>query len=105
MSFQFGTIPDPDKDGIMEVHHYRRAVDDYEREGALMDSPMIHGWFVYNVVELALGEDAILKYSPREIFEKLEEYSKDAQAFTDMCEEHDCRVTLDDMEYQRQCSH
>ena len=105
MTFQFGPIPDPDKDGIMEVHHYRRAVDDYDRDGALMDSPMMHGWFVYNVVELVFGESAILNRSPREIFEKLEEYKKDAQAYNDMCEEHDCRVTLDDMEYQRQCSY
>ena len=86
MTFQFGPIPDPDKDGIMEVHHYRRAVDDYDRDGALMDSPMLHGWFVYNVVELALGEDAILKYSPREIFEKLEEMSTSHQEYIDLME-------------------
>ena len=49
MTFQFGTIPDPDKDGIMEVHHYRRAVDDYERDGALFDSPMLKHWFVINI--------------------------------------------------------
>ena len=105
MTFQFGPIPDRDKDGYMEVYHYKRAVDDYERDGALMDSPMLHGWFVYNVVELVFGESAILDRSPREIFEKLEEYKKDAKAFSDMCEEHDCRVELDDMDYQRQCAH
>ena len=81
MTFQFGPTPDPDKDGIMECHHYRRAVDDYDRDGALMDSPMLHGWFVYNVVELALGDSAILKYSPREIFEKLEEMKKTHKLF------------------------
>ena len=91
MTFQFGPIPDPDKDGIMEVHHYRRAVDDYDRDGALMDSPMLHGWFVYNVVELALGEDAILKYSPREIFEKLEEMSTSHQEYIDLMDIKDAQ--------------
>ena len=106
MTFQFGPIPDPDKDGIMEVHHYRRAVDDYEKDGGLFDGePMLKHWFVINVCDVLLGEDAMYKYSPRELFEKLQEFSKDAQAFSDMCEEHDCRVELDDMEYQRQCSH
>ena len=106
MTFQFGPIPDPDKDGIMEVHHYRQAVDDYEKDGGLFTGePMLKHWFVLNVCDVLLGEDAMYKYSPRELFEKLQEFSKDAQAFTDMCEEHDCRVDLDDMEYQRQCSH
>ena len=106
MTFQFGTIPDPDKDGIMEVHHYRQAVDDYEKDGGLFTGePMLKHWFVLNVCDELLGEDAMYRYSPRELFEKLQEFSKDAQAFTDMCEEHDCRVDLDDMEYQRQCSH
>ena len=91
MTFQFGPIPDPDKDGIMEVYHYRRAVDDYDRDGALMDSPMLHGWFVYNVVELALGEDAILKYSPREIFEKLEEMSTSHQEYIDLMDIKDAQ--------------
>ena len=105
MTFQFGPIPDPDKDGIMEVHHYRRAVDDYERDGALFDSPMLKHWFVINVCDELLGEDAMYKFSPQELFEKLQEFSKDAKAFSDMCEEHDCRVELDDMDYQRQCAH
>jgi hypothetical protein len=91
MTFQFGPVPDPDKDGIMECHHYRRAVDDYDRDGALMDSPMLHGWFVYNVVELALGEDAILKYSPREIFEKLEEMSTSHQEYVDLMDIKDAQ--------------
>ena len=106
MSFQFGPIPDPDKDGIMEVHHYRQAVDDYEKDGGLFDGePMLKHWWVINACDVLLGEDAMYRYSPRELFEKLQEFSKDAQAFSDMCEEHDCRVELDDMDYQRQCAH
>ena len=106
MTFKYGPVPDPDKDGIMECYHYRNAVDDYDRAGALMDSPMLHGWFVYNVVELAMdSDDAISTMSPRDIFEKLEEFRKDATAFNDMCEDHQCRVDLDEMEYQRQCAH
>ena len=104
MSFHFGPTPDPEE-SIMEVYHYKNAVDDYERDGALMDSPMLKHWFVINVCDELLGEDAMYKYSPQELFEKLQEFSKDAQAFSEMCEEHDCRVTQDDMEYQRQCSH
>ena len=106
MSFQFGPVPDPDKDGIMEVHHYRQAVDDYEKDGGLFDGePMLKHWWVINACDVLLGEDAMYRYSPRELFEKLQEFSKDAQAFSDMCEEHDCRVELDDMDYQRQCAH
>ena len=105
MTFQFGTIPDSLKDGIMEVHHYKRAVDDYERDGALMDSPMLKHWFVINVCDVLLGEDAMDKYSPQELFEKLEEFSKDAQAYTDLLEEHDVKVEIDDMEHLRQCSY
>ena len=105
MSFHFGTPPDPDKDGIMECHHYRTNVDAYDVDGGLMDNPQLKHWFVINVCDVILGEDAMYKYSPRELFEKLQEFSKDAQAFSDMCEEHDCRVQIDDMEYQRQCSH
>ena len=105
MTFKFGPTPDPDE-ALMEVYHYKRAVDDYDRDGALMDSPMLHGWFVYNVVELAMGSsDAILTMSPRDIFEKLEEFSKDAQAHRDMCEDYEIGKLGDDMEYQRQCSH
>ena len=106
MSFQFGPIPDPDKDGIMEVHHYRQAVDDYEKDGGLFDGePMLKHWWVINACDVLLGEDAMYRYSPRELFEKLQEFSKDAQAFSDMCEDHNCRVELDDMDYQRQCAH
>ena len=106
MTFQFGPIPDPEEEGILAVHHYRDAVDDYEKDGGLFDGePMLKHWFVLNVCDVLLGEDAMYKYSPRELFEKLQEFSKDAQAFSDMCEEHDCRVTHDDMDYQRQCSY
>ena len=106
MSFQFGPVPDPDKDGIMEVHHYRQAVDDYEKDGGLFDGePMLKHWWVINACDVLLGEDAMYRYSPRELFEKLQEFSKDAQAFSDMCEDHNCRVELDDMDYQRQCAH
>ena len=104
MSFNYPTPPDPAVE-YWEAKHYRRAIDSYDEEGGLINQPQLRAWFVDNVCELAFGEDAQLKYSPREIFEKLEEFSKDAQAFSDMCEEHDCRVELDDMEYQRQCSH
>ena len=106
MTFQFGPIPDPDKDGIMEVHHYRRAVDDYDVDGGLFTGePMLKHWFVINVCDELLGEDAMYKYSPQELFEKLEEFSKDAQAWSDMCEEHEIGKLGDDMEYQRQCSY
>ena len=105
MSFHFGTPPDPDKDGIMECHHYRNAVDAYDRDGGLMDDPMLKHWFVINVCDVLLGEDAMYKYSPRELFEKLEEFSKDAQAHRDMCEEHEIGKLGDDMDYQRQCSY
>ena len=104
MSFQFGTIPDPEE-SLMEVYHYKNAVDDYERDGALQDSPMLKHWFVINVCDVLLGEDAMYKYSPQELFEKLEEYSKDAQAHRDMCEDYEIGKLGDDMEYQRQCSH
>ena len=105
MTFQFGTIPDPDKDGIMEVHHYRNNVDAYETDGGLVNNPMLKHWFVINVCDELLGEDSMYRYSARELFEKLQEFSKDAQAWSDMCEEYDVSVELDDMEYQRQCCH
>ena len=106
MTFQFGTIPDPEEEGILAVHHYRDAVDDYEKDGGLFDGePMLKHWFVINVCDVLLGEDAMYKYSPQELFEKLEEFSKDAQAHRDMCEEHEIGKLGDDMEYQRQCSY
>ena len=104
MSFDYPTPPDPAVE-YWEAKHYRNAIDNYDKEGALFEDPMLRGWFVDNVCELAFGEDAQLKYSPREIFEKLEEFSNDALAYTDLLEEHDVRQELDDMEYQRQCSH
>ena len=94
MRFQFGPVPDPDKDGIMEVHHYRQAVDDYEKDGGLFDGePMLKHWWVINACDVLLGEDAMYRYSPRELFEKLQEFSKDAQAFSDMC---DCLLYTSD---------
>ena len=92
MSFQFGTPPDPDKDGIMECHHYRRAVDDYERDGALQDSPMLKHWFVLNACDVILGEDAMYKYSPRELFEKLQELSTSAEEWENL---QDMRTSAD----------
>ena len=105
MAFQFGPIPDPDKDGMMEVYHYRNNVNNYETDGALMDNPMLKHWFVINVCDELLGEDAMYKYSPRDLFEKLREFSADAQKWTDMAEEHEIGKLGDDMEYQRQCSY
>mgnify|MGYP003144409709 CR=1 FL=1 len=105
MTFQFGTIPDPDKDGIMEVHHYRQAVEDYDKDGALMDSPMLKHWFVINVCDVLLGEDAMYSRSPRDLYDRLVEFSNDAQKWTDMVEEHDVKEYNADMEYQRQCSY
>lgn len=103
MSFIF---PDADKDAdLMTLHHHKTAINAYETDGALMDNPMLKNWFVMNVCDVLLGEDAMYRFSPRELFEKLEEYSKDAQAWSDMCEEHESRHELDEMEYQRQCHH
>ena len=77
MTFQFGTPPDPDKEGIMELHHYRQAVDDYDKDGGLFTGePMLKHWFVLNACDIILGEDAMYKYSPRELFEKLKEMSE-----------------------------
>ena len=106
MTFQFGPIPDPDKDGIMEVHHYRQAIEDYDKDGGLFDGePMLKHWFVLNVCDVLLGEDAMYRFSPRELFEKLVEFSNDAQKWTDILEEHDVKEYNKEMEYQRQCSY
>ena len=104
MSFDYPTPPDPAVE-YWEAKHYQRAIDDFDKEGGLVNSPMLSAWFLSNVCELAFGEDSKMRYSPREIFEKLEEFSKDAQAYTDLLEEHEVRQELDDMEYQRQCAH
>ena len=77
MTFQFGTPPDPDKEGIMELAHYRQAVDDYDKDGGLFTGePMLKHWFVINVCDVLLGEKAMYKYSPRELYEKLQEMSE-----------------------------
>lgn len=103
MTFVF---PEPSKDdSIMELHHHKNNVDAYEEDGGLVNHPMLKHWFVLNVCDVLLGEDAMYRFSPRELFEKLEEYSSDSQAWQDMLEDHECKVELDDMEYQRQCAH
>ena len=104
MSFDYPTPPDPAVE-YWEAKHYQRAIDNFDKEGGLVNCPTLEAWFLSNVCELAFGEDSKMRYSPREIFEKLEEFSKDAQAYTDLLEEHEVRQELDDMEYQRQCSH
>ena len=76
MTFHFGTQPDPDKEGIMELHHYRNNVDAYEEDGGLVNNPMLKHWFVLNVCDVLLGEDAMYKYSPCELYEKLQEMSE-----------------------------
>ena len=38
-----------------------------------MDDSQLKHWFVINVCDVILGEDAMYRYSPRELFEKLEE--------------------------------
>mgnify|MGYP003136253012 FL=1 len=87
MSFQYGPPPDPDKEGIMELHHYRQAVDDYDKDGGLFTGePMLKHWFVINVCDVLLGEDAMYKYSPRELFEKLEEISTSHEEYQNMLE-------------------
>ena len=87
MTFQFGPPPDPDKDGIMELHHYRQAVDDYDKDGGLFTGePMLRFWFVLNACDVILGEDAFYKYSPRELFEKLEEMSTSHEEYQNMLE-------------------
>ena len=85
MSFQFGTPPDPEE-SIMEVHHYRREVNAYEEDGGLVNNPMLKHWFVLNVCDVLLGEDAMYKYSPRELFEKLEEISTSHDEYTNLQE-------------------
>ena len=93
MSFQFGPPPDPDKDGIMELHHYRQAVEDYDKDGGLFTGePMLKHWFVVNACDVILGEDAFYKYSPRELFEKLEEISTSHEEYQN---ELECRDAAD----------
>ena len=99
MSFQFGPPPDPDKDGIMECHHYRNAVDAYDRDGGLMDDPMLRHWFVLNACDVILGEDAFYKYSARELFEKLEEISTSHEEYQN---ELECRDAADAHEFYHQ---
>ena len=91
MSFQFGPPPDPDKDGIMECHHYRRAVDNYDEDKGLVNNPMLSHWFLINVCDVILGEDAMYKYSPRELFEKLEEMSTSHEEYQNMLECKDAK--------------
>ena len=92
MTFQYGTPPDPDKDGIMELHHYRQAVEDYDKDGGLFTGePMLKHWFVLNVCDVLLGEDAMYKYSPRELFEKLEEISTSHDEYTNLQECNDAK--------------
>ena len=87
MTFQFGTPPDPDKEGIMELHHYRQAVDDYDKDGGLFTGePMLKHWFVINVCDVLLGENAMYKYSPRELFEKLEEFATPIETLEEIFE-------------------
>ena len=86
MSFHFGTPPDPDKDGIMECHHYRTNVDAYDVDGGLMDNPQLKHWFVINVCDVILGEDAMYKYSAQELFEKLQEISTSHEEYTNLME-------------------
>ena len=88
MSFHFGPPPDPDKDGIMECHHYRNNVDAYDVDGGLMDHPQLRHWFVLNVCDVILGEDAYYKYSAKELFEKLEEISSSHEY---LCNEQECK--------------
>ena len=72
----------------MECHHYRNAVDAYDRDGGLMDDPMLRHWFVLNACDVILGEDAFYKYSARELFEKLEEISTSHEEYQNML---DCK--------------
>ena len=88
MSFHFGTPPDPDKDGIMECHHYRTNVDAYDVDGGLMDNPQLKHWFVLNVCDVILGEDAMYRYSAQELFEKLQEISTSHEEYQNML---DCK--------------
>ena len=92
MSFQFGPPPDPDKDGIMECHHYHNSIEAYDRDGGLMDASQLTPWFVINACDVILGEDAMYKYSPRELFEKLEEISTSHEEYQN---ELECRDAAD----------
>ena len=90
MTFQFPTPPSP-KQGQWETIHYRRAIDSYEIEGGLVNNPLLQAWFVDNVCDVLLGENAQLRYSPRELFEKLEEISTSHDEYTNLQECNDAK--------------
>ena len=79
----------------MEVYHYRNNVDAYEEDGGLVNNPMLKHWFVLNVCDVILGEDAFYKYSPRELFEKLEEMCTSHEEYQNMLECKDAREVHD----------
>ena len=105
MSFKFPTPPNMNINSPAKLHYVKYAAEQSDVEGGLVDNPTLQAWFIDNVCELAFGDDAMSRYSAKEIFERLEEFSNDALAWTEMKEEHDVKVHIDDMDYQRQCSH
>ena len=53
-----------------------------------MDDSQLKHWFVINVCDVILGEDAMYRYSARELFEKLEEISTSHEEYQNML---DCK--------------
>ena len=53
-----------------------------------MDDSQLKHWFVINVCDVILGEDAMYRYSARELFEKLEEISTSHEEYQN---ELECR--------------
>ena len=57
-----------------------------------MDDSQLKHWFVINACDVILGEDAMYKYSAKELFEKLEEMSTSHEEYQN---ELECRDAAD----------
>ena len=77
MTFQFGTPPDPDKRASWNyITTAKRLMIMTKTVDYLLASQCLNTGFVINVCDVLLGEDAMYKYSPRELYEKLQEMSE-----------------------------